>query len=318
MPNAPADQQVARFAASLDRLSGGAPAARFGIAVSGGADSLALLLLAHAAFPGRIGAATVDHQLRIEAADEACGVHALCAALGVPHAILTPPTAITGSVQAAARAARYQLLGGWAEQNQLDYILTAHHADDQAETLVMRLNRGAGLAGLSGVRATNRNILRPLLDWRRDELAAIVSAAGLTPVDDPSNRDTRFDRARLRAQIATADWLDPRAIGVSAAALADAEVAIGWSLDQLWSERVIVAPDTLTLRAPATLPREYQRRLLLRAIATLDPRCLPSGPELDRVSDALRARRQTSIGKLLARAIHDDWQLCLAPPRRTI
>ena len=318
MPNAPADFDVARFAQSLDRLSGGAADARFGIAVSGGADSLALLLLAHAACPARIAAATVDHQLRAESADEARGVHDLCTRLGIPHTTLTPTAPISGSIQAAARAARYTLLGDWAQANALDFILTAHHADDQAETLVMRLNRGAGLAGLAGVRATNRNILRPLLARRRDALPAIVDSAGLPPVDDPSNRDARYDRARLRAQIADADWLDPRAIGVSAAALADAEAAIGWSLDQLWSERVIVAPDTLTLRAPATLPREYQRRLLLRAIATLDPPCQPSGPELDRVSDALRARRQTSIGKLLARAIHDDWQLCLAPPRRTI
>lgn len=318
MPNAPADQQVARFAASLDRLSGGAPAARFGIAVSGGADSLALLLLAHAACPDRIAAATVDHQLRAQSADEARGVHAVCAALGVPHAILTPPTAITGSVQAGARAARYQLLGTWAEQNQLDYILTAHHADDQAETLVMRLNRGAGLAGLSGVRATNRNILRPLLDWRRDELAAIVSAAGLTPIDDPSNRDARYDRARLRAQIATADWLDPRAIGVSAAALADAEAAIGWSLDRLWQDRVDAADGALTLCDPDSLPREYQRRLLLRAITALDPACTPSGPALERVRDALQSRQAASIGALLARATLTGWELRLAPPRRTI
>ena len=245
-------------------------------------------------------------------------MHAVCAALGVPHAILTPPTAITGSVQAAARAARYQLLGTWAEQNQLDYILTAHHADDQAETLVMRLNRGAGLAGLSGVRATNRNILRPLLDWRRDELAAIVSAAGLTPVDDPTNRDPRYDRARLRAQIATADWLDPRAIGVSAAALADAEAAISWSLDRLWQERVDAVNGALTLCDPDSLPREYQRRLLLRAITALDPACAPSGPALERVRDALQSRQAASIGALLARATLTGWELRLAPPRRTI
>jgi tRNA(Ile)-lysidine synthase len=146
-------ESLARFQADLDRLTGGA--GRVGIAVSGGPDSLALLLLAHAAIPGGIAAATVDHGLRAEAAGEAAFVAALCATLGIPHATLRPGAPITGNIQSSARKARYALLEIWADQHNLDWIATAHHADDQAETLLMRLSRGAGVAGLSGVRAVN-------------------------------------------------------------------------------------------------------------------------------------------------------------------
>src|SRR5436190_1867521 len=171
---------TARFRADLDRLGLGA-ARPFGVAVSGGPDSLALLLLANAAFPGLIHAATVDHGLRAESADEAETVAAICARMGVPHAILSAGMVATSNVQAAARARRYDLLAWWAEENGLACILTAHHLDDQAETLLMRLLRGSGLAGLAGIRARQDRpvpVLRPLLGWRRAELEVIVLAAG--------------------------------------------------------------------------------------------------------------------------------------------
>src|SRR4051794_28920400 len=138
-----------RFARDLDALI--APDARIGIAVSGGPDSLALLLLAAATRPGRIEAATVDHALRRESRDEAAMVHDLCETLGVPHRTLTvewqekPESAL----QERARKQRYALLSAWASERGLDAIATAHHLDDQAETLVMRLARGSGVRGLA-------------------------------------------------------------------------------------------------------------------------------------------------------------------------
>ena len=207
-------ERSTRFRADLAALAGPAPPA-FGLAVSGGPDSLALLLLTASAFPGRVEAATVDHGLRPESAAEAAFVREICAARGIAHATLTGP-AIEGNVQAGARALRYRLLGDWARQRKLAFLLTAHHQGDQAETLLMRLQRGAGLAGLAGIRSRAEIdgliVLRPLLGWRPAELAEIVAEAGLTPVEDPSNSDDRYDRARLRRQLAETDWLDAAAL----------------------------------------------------------------------------------------------------------
>src|SRR5437764_4496837 len=141
-----------RFCADLDALI--ARDARIGVAVSGGPDSLAWLWLAAAARPGRVEAATIDHGLRAEARDEAAMVADVCDRLGIRHATLTarwselPETAI----QERARNQRYRLLGYWAEERGLDVLATAHHAEDQAETVLMRLSRGSGVRGLAGIR----------------------------------------------------------------------------------------------------------------------------------------------------------------------
>ena len=225
---------IARFRAdcSLDPDYG----PPLGIAVSGGPDSLALLLLAHAAMPGQIYAATVDHGLRPESAGEAQFVAGVCSNIGVPHAIL-PVTVEPGNTQAQARAARYEALGTYFAHKCVLAFATAHHADDQAETLLMRLNRGSGLAGLAGVRpwsiffpegaVAEMLLLRPLLGWRRAELAQIVADAGIVPVDDPSNTDETYERARMRKAIADAEWLDPAAMARSARYLAEAEEVVG-------------------------------------------------------------------------------------------
>src|SRR6187549_1955099 len=208
----PSPELVARFAEALARLwpEGG----RLGLAVSGGPDSLAMLLLAEASIPGRFEVATVDHGLRAASAGECAMVAKICSARGIPCAILRV-TLAAGNLQNEARKARYAALAAWAEHRVLSAIATAHHADDQAETLLMRLNRGSGLAGLTGVREARFmpgsavSVIRPLLAFRRRELGELVAAAGLEPVQDPSNVDARFDRARIRGALAEADWLDP-------------------------------------------------------------------------------------------------------------
>src|SRR5262249_6924657 len=160
-----------RFRSDLGALI--APDSRIGVAVSGGPDSLALLLLVAAARPGQVEAATVDHGLRSEAHEEAATVGRWCGGLGVPHAILTarwtevPETAI----QERARAQRYGLLGFWAKERGLAALATGHQADDQAETLLMRLARGSGVRGLAGMRprsvapGSHVRLIRPLLGW---------------------------------------------------------------------------------------------------------------------------------------------------------
>jgi tRNA(Ile)-lysidine synthase len=271
----PSPDLVGRFRADLEAIAGGMPG-KLGVAVSGGPDSLALLLLALAAYPGQLEAATVDHGLRPESADEAAFVAGVCEELGVPHAVLRPGEPIAGNLQSAARRARYLLLEDWRAEKCLDRVLTAHHADDQAETLLMRLNRGSGVAGLGGIRAVNGRVLRPLLGWRRAELEAIVAASGLEAVTDPSNRDERFDRARLRRQMAGAEWIDPVALGRSAEALAEAGEALDWAAERLFAERAGGSDAELRLD-PSGLPAELLRRLLLRAMRRIDPEAAPRG-----------------------------------------
>jgi tRNA(Ile)-lysidine synthase len=296
---------VARFRAAVPAFEGS-----IGVAVSGGPDSLALLLLAAAAWPGRVVAATVDHRLRPEAADEARHVAEICRTRGVPHEILTPSAPITGSLQAAARAARYALLEEWRDRHGASWIMTAHHADDQAETLLMRLNRGAGLRGLAGVRRINGQILRPLLGWRRDELGAIVAASGVVPVADPSNADPRFDRVRIRQGLAAAPWIDAAALAQSAAHLAEAEDALTWTAARLAEDRVSADATALVLD-PAGIPPALLRRMVE---AILHPDA-PSGPALDRLIAALRAGEQASMGDTLCRG-GPRWRFTPAPPRR--
>jgi tRNA(Ile)-lysidine synthase len=286
------EQQVERFRLTLDKLI--APEHRLGLAVSGGPDSLALLLLASAARPGKVEAATVDHGLRPESRSEADFVADICEALGVPHTTLViewdePPGS---AVQEQARIVRYGALGRWMLDASLDALLTAHHLDDQAETLLMRLNRGAGVRGLAGMRAKaplpdcpELSVVRPLLGWRREELKKICAAASLRPIVDPSNSDERFERVRIRRAIADADWLDPAALARSAANLAAADEALEWAVTQEWDRRVDQREDGI-LYEPSEAPAEIRRRVAAQAIGELATEGSAEelrGRELDRI-----------------------------------
>lgn len=309
-------QLTARFTADLAALWSGT--GRLGLAVSGGPDSLALLLLARAAMPDRIAAATVDHGLRPEAAQEAEMVARVCAALNVPHRTLRVEVP-AGNVQSQARAARYAALAEWMEAEGLEALATAHHADDQAETLLLRLNRGSGASGLAGVRArglvpnTRLPLVRPLLGWRRAELAGVVSAAGIDAAQDPSNLDNRFDRVRIRKALAGAEWIDVPALAQSAANLADADAALEWAAAREWSEAVTKGPMGLTYRPAA--PRAIALRVLTRLVSELDGEA-PRGSAVARLFDSLVARQPASIGNLVARAMPDGWSFTKAPKRR--
>jgi tRNA(Ile)-lysidine synthase len=315
---------VARFERDLDALS--ASGERLGIAVSGGPDSVALLLLAAAARPGAIEAASVDHALRAESRAETEMVAGLCRQLGVPHAILTvawaekPVTA----VQERARGARYGLLADWVSERGLDALVTAHHADDQAETLVMRLNRGSGVRGLAGMRAKASvpgsaiPLLRPLLGWRRAELEAICAAAGVAPVADPSNDDEQYERIRVRDALGEAEWLDPEAIGRSAAYLASADEAIGWAVEQEWDRAVTVEGGQFAYR-PSGAPAEIVRRIVARAIAALANEGSGGalrGRELGPVIAALEAGRKATLRGVLCVG-GKEWRFSQAPARRS-
>lgn len=290
------------------------------MAVSGGPDSLALLLLAAAALPGRVAAASVDHGLRAEAAGEAAMVARVCAGLGVPHAVL-PVTLPRGNMQDRARTARYAALAAWAAREGVAALATGHQLDDQAETLMMRLNRGSGLSGLAGVRArgpvpgssAGLPLLRPLIGWRRAELAQLVADAGLEPARDPSNADPRFDRARMRAALAGADWIAPEGLARSAALLAEAESFVAAAIARGWGERVRRRGGGWHL-LPA--PTRFETIELIRRIfAALNAE--PSRQDIAALADRLARGENASLAGVLARVEDGGWLFAPEPPRRS-
>ncbi|SFF87054.1 tRNA(Ile)-lysidine synthase [Novosphingobium sp. CF614] len=316
----PAAETLARFRTGLEAVwpeGAGEAGAKLGLAVSGGPDSMALLLLAQAVLPGRVEAATVDHGLRPESAGEAAGVARACQELGVPHATLKVDVA-AGNLQAEARLARYAALASWLDERGLAALATAHQADDQAETLLMRLNRASGVAGLAGARArgivpeTAIPLLRPVLDWRRAELAEVVRASGLAAVEDPSNANDRFDRVRVRKALRGADWLDVAAIARSAAHIAEADAALDWMAALEW--RSCVKKEPMGLRYRPQAPRAVALRVVARIVRELDGE-EPRGGMVARLFDTLCEGRPASIGDLVARPNAGGWSFAKAPVR---
>ena len=312
------------------------------LAVSGGPDSTALLVLA-ARWARRLKrapklvAVTIDHGLRAEAAREAAAVKRLARRLGVAHRTLRwrgkkPKTGL----QEAARIARYRLLAETAASAGYAHILTAHTLDDQAETVLFRLARGSGLMGLAGIAHASPLpvgadrmgfLLRPLLQISKARLVATLRAAGIAYSEDPSNRDPRFTRARLRALMPdlAREGLSAHGLSRFAARMrrADAtiEFAVAAARDALapepWSERGPVRFDTARF---ASLPAEVALRLLGRAVAFTGS----EGPvELAKLESLYASMRQsaTRLRRTLAGALvtlDADWiAVERAPARRS-
>jgi tRNA(Ile)-lysidine synthase len=314
--NLVADSFVNRFKDALNKLSV-AEDARILLAVSGGPDSFALLLLAKAALPSQIVAATVDHRLRPESAAEADYVAAFCAAHLIPHQILRPDEPITGNIQSAARVARYALLEQAADTADCSVIATAHHADDQLETLLMRLARGSGVDGMSGIRQRNGRIVRPLLEFYKSELEEICKSAEIKPVRDPSNDNNNFDRVAMRQWLARGPHpIDPARTNRTAAALSDAGIALAWMAEQLAVSR-IAQIDTFIQCDARSIPYEMQRRLVVASLAMLAPELQVRGEALDRLIDSLCQGHTTTIGNVLCKG-GDVWEFSPAPTRRSV
>lgn len=292
------------------------PQDRFGLAVSGGADSMALLALAYQCWPGQIEAATVDHGLRAEARDEAQMVADWCKVHHVPHAILTPLEPISGSLQAQARTARYALLEAWRTQRGLDWLLTAHQADDQIETVLLRLGRGAGVGGLAAVRARRGHILRPMLGMRRAALRDYCEARDVPFIDDPSNADEHFDRVRMRHRLAGLDLVDPARLNRSVEALAEADAALEWMTDEIATLHLIRDGEALVLGC-TDLPKAILRRLLGRMISSINESAeIPRGPSIDQALVQLLDGKSVSLGDCVVTG-GSRWTIRRAPARKT-
>jgi len=282
--------------------------------VSGGGDSVALLDLAQgwaAARATPLHVATVDHGLRPDAAAEAEAVARLAAARGLPHAVLRwDGAAAHGNLQDAARRARYRLLADWAQRHGLAAVALGHTSDDQAETVLLRLARGSGVDGLAGMAAERMahgtRFVRPLLGLRRAALRAHLVARGLGWVDDPSNDDPRFGRARARAALAALAPLGIDAAGLvaTAARMARAQTALVAAARALAAQALRVeAGDVLIDRAAlAAAPRETAERVLAQAlcwVATAEYR--PRHAALAASLDAALAGRGGSLHGCLLR-----------------
>ena len=341
-------------AAEAERLF--APFADSGVltlAVSGGPDSMALMWLAARWRATRAGgprllAVTVDHGLRPESRREALMVKQLASQLGLTHRTLRwsgeKPAA---GIPEAARIARYRLLARAAEQAGASHVVTAHTRDDQAETVLMRLLRGSGIAGLAAMAPVSRRdgllLARPLLSLSKARLLATLRSAGIAFADDPTNRDPAFTRPRLRALMPTlaAEGADPRTLATLANRARRANAAIELMADGAERYLALLAAgrsskrrggegEMFDPRAFAALPAEIRLRLLMRAI----DRVGTEGPvelgkaealleRLDRtlagITDGGTAERgtlkQTLAGALVSLA-KDAIRISPAPPRR--
>jgi tRNA(Ile)-lysidine synthase len=318
------------------------------LAVSGGPDSIALMWLAarwrRALARGpRLIAVTVDHGLRAASAREARDVKRLAQALDLPHRTMRwTGTKPTSGLPAAARAARYRLLAKAARDHGAVHVLTAHTRDDQAETLLMRMFRGSGIAGLGAMARQSRRdgvvLARPFLHISKSQLVATLTKARIAFADDPTNHDTNFTRPRLRALMPAlaAEGGDARNLARLAARLARANAAVEVLADGAERYLALRAGDVarpglnrkiFDFKAFASIPEEIRVRLLQRAI----DRFGDEGPaELGKVEALLSALEQVStkrtdarrpkLKQTLAGAVISlvDGQILIerAPPRR--
>jgi tRNA(Ile)-lysidine synthase len=305
------------------------------LAVSGGPDSTALLIMASewAKTPGRpsVEVATIDHGLRAGARAEAQAVGEHAKRRGLAHHLIEwrgekPSTRI----QERARAARYRLLAEKARAIGADHIVTAHHADDQNETILFRLLRGSGIAGLRGMAPfallDGLMLARPLLGLRKSELVAYCRERGEAYVDDPSNDDPRFARTRLRR---LADFLAEEGFGPEETArlsrrAARMEEAVARATDAAAARLNLEAGGALDAKTLFNEPQEVALRLLRAAIERARGGAATVRLEqIEALFDALmekvasgEADRTTLGGLSLRLSAKGELRIDKAPPRR--
>lgn len=279
------------FAAGMAAFGPFPPAPRIAVGVSGGPDSLALILLAEAWAHARGGdalALIADHGLRPDSAAEAAGVAAQLAARGIAARVLALRLPAGARLQERARTARLAALADAAAASGRPWLLLGHQRRDQAETLAFRAARGSGAEGLAAIPPLRREgdalLCRPLLDVPPEALEAVCAAAGAAPVRDPSNRDPRFARVRLRAALGPAQEAALAAAAEAAAArraAREAAVAARLAEAATWH-----AAGAVRLDAPALGRDTVAQAALARLVAV--------------VSGAAAAPSPAAVARLLA------------------
>jgi tRNA(Ile)-lysidine synthase len=288
------------------------------VAVSGGGDSMALmLLLKEWAEDARLPSPhvlTVDHGLRAQSKSDAAFAAKTAKALKLKATVLVWKGAKPDSdIEAEARAARYRLMGAWCRARNIAALYVAHTLDEQAETFLLRLARGSGLDGLSAMRPrspfplpefSDLTIMRPLLGFRRAELRQFLEQRGLAWREDAMNEDTRFARARLRAiwpELEKAGLSAPR-IASASAHLARAREALETATDTLLAQSGRHENGTLLLDAAAlrAAPREIGLRALAKALGQISGR--PYRPRFERLEALYDALSEKAFA---ARTLHN-------------
>lgn len=277
---------------------------RLAVAVSGGGDSMALLVLL-SRLQVELHCVTVNHGLRSEAAAEAEMVSRLSETLNIPHTILEwTDWDGKGNLQAVARDARYRLIADWARAQGLTKVALGHTLDDQAETVLMRLARGAGVDGLSAMapRRIQNNVmwLRPLLQVERADLRAFLTDQNIPWVDDPSNEDARFERVKVRQA-----WSSLAPLGITRSALArvaenmvSARAALVQHAQQVAQSHVVLQDGAvrIDLTVFEWQPYETARRIFLAALNWINGAIYaPRQRSLDAAMEALMAQRSATL-----------------------
>ncbi len=303
---------AADFALAMKKLGIGETRQKIAVAVSGGGDSLALVMLLHdwmKSAGGELLALTVDHKLRPDSTTEAQEIQELLRARGIAHEILTwrndkPAT----HVQELARAARYELLLGECRRRGFPLLAVAHNLEDQIETFWMRLAHGSGLDGLAAMAAV-RNVdgvalIRPLLNFTREQLRATCRQFGVTWIEDPSNKNEKYLRVKLRPfeNLLAEEGLTPARLAQTVQKLEDARQALQVMTEQTAAACVALHPEgyaALKTSLWQQAPRDIQRRVLAQTLLAVAPQPYPAGFE---AVEAARLELQTDgfAGKTLA------------------
>ena len=289
---------LAELGALLEALGGFEARPAIAVAVSGGPDSMALILLAERwarQQDGQAWALTVDHGLRPESAEEACTVAGWLASRAIPHEILVwTSDKPTSGIQEAARDARYQLLAQWCRAHGVLHLLTAHHREDQVETHLIRRRAGSGIDGLAGMSAVRElagcRLVRPLLAVPRARLLALLAQEDQPFLRDPSNLNPAFERARLRLHPAVI----PEDVVTELHACGAARIERERAHDDLLARTVSLHPAGFAMLEPSALSSveaELAERLLGRVAACVGTARYP----------ARRARLARLRAELIAR-----------------
>ncbi len=323
-------QDLQDFVACMARFEPFETRPHVAVACSGGPDSLALAVLAAAWAAARQGKATaliVDHGLRAGSAREAEATRKRLARLGIAAVVLKGSVGeASRDVQNTARELRYRLLQGWCAAHRVLHLLVAHHQEDQAETLLLRLGRGSGVDGLAAMAPENMlddvRVLRPLLGVPRTRLEAVARQAAGSYVEDPSNRDPAYARVRVRRLLPdlAAEGMTVERLAATAMRMGRARGALEQTVNALLGSAVGLYPAGYCRIAPGPLlaaPEEIGLRALSRIVACVSGAAHP--PRLDRLERLYAAVRDGALGQ--GRTLNGvrvmEWQDALLAVRET-
>ena len=274
---------------------------KIAIACSGGVDSMCLAYLASRQTP--IVALIVDHSLRPEAASEAAQTATILTSLNIENHILKITKKLSGNVQEAARLERYKLLTNWCKENGYDTLATAHHADDNAENFLLRLARGSGVDGLSGIAAETEmfgiKIIRPLLDFTKAELQKMLENAGMKWVTDPTNSTDKYSRNKIRHALELLEDKQLITARINETAENMARVRDFLEAETQKAQQLCYSNQQIDVKKYSTLHPEIAYRLLVKITAQLSHQSKrPRFEKIKNLHEAILASKKTTLAGL--------------------